>query len=113
ITEYPFFPSNAAIACAFSYPGLSGSDRAEPNIATAGGILASISNPSTNSAKMRKIRHVSLLVKSSMTYCSSIPFRFMTENLFDFKKPFYYLGQHEYRDLFLSGMRRKIKRQRG
>ena len=57
-----------------AYPG---SVRAEPKIATDGGILASISKPSTNSARMRKIRQVSLLVKSSMTYCSSIPFRFI------------------------------------
>src|SRR3989441_825579 len=56
---------------------LPGNARAEPNIATAGGILPSISKPSTNSAMMRKMRQVSLLVKSSMTYCSSTPFFFM------------------------------------
>src|SRR5881296_1032353 len=60
---------------------LPGNARAEPNIATAGGILPSISKPSTNSAMMRKMRQVSLLVKSSMTYCSSNPLRFMVRNL--------------------------------
>src|ERR1043166_894500 len=40
----------ADMACAASYAIVPGNARADPNIAMAGGILPSISNPSTNSA---------------------------------------------------------------
>src|SRR3990172_3734613 len=57
-------PKRRAVSTAFAYHGLAGARRADPKIATAVSTSDRLSNPSTNSPRIRKTRHGSVRVNA-------------------------------------------------